>query len=84
MHERYFFPADVLLIVLAAYFPKYFYVPVTMILISFFAYQPYLFQQSTFPLPVLALAVLGLIVVLVRQMLVELYLRNDTEEGGAI
>jgi Gpi18-like mannosyltransferase len=43
MHERYFFAADVLAIVYAFYFPKYFYVPIVVILCSFLSYLPYLF-----------------------------------------
>ena len=43
MHERYFFPADILSVVFAFYFPKYFFVSVVIILSSFLSYFPYLF-----------------------------------------
>lgn len=61
MHERYFYPADVISIVFAAYFPGYFFVPVVMGAISFYAYLPYLFGQEPIPMSVLALALFFLI-----------------------
>ena len=45
MHERYFFAADIFSIIFAFYFPRYFYLPVLMQLISFFSYQPFLFEK---------------------------------------
>lgn len=61
MHERYFYPADVLAIVYAFYFPKYFYVPIVVIICSFLSYLPYLFGVDV-PLNLVSL-VLGSIVV---------------------
>jgi Gpi18-like mannosyltransferase len=62
MHERYFFPADVLAIVYAFYYPRLFFVPIGIGLISFFAYAPFLFELTVIPLPMLALAELGMLV----------------------
>jgi Gpi18-like mannosyltransferase len=62
MHERYFYPADVLAIVFAFYYPRFFYAPVVMVLVSFFAYFPFLFRQPVVALPVLALILLAMIV----------------------
>ena len=69
MHERYFYPADVLAIVYAFYFPKYFYVPVVVILCSFLSYLPYLFKVEV-PLNLVSL-VLGFIVVVAAFHFVE-------------
>jgi Gpi18-like mannosyltransferase len=48
MHERYFFPADVLSIIYAFYFPRFFFIPVLIISASFFSYLPYIFVNLTF------------------------------------
>lgn len=63
MHERYFFAADVLSIVFAFYYPRFFFVPIGIGLISFFSYGPFLFQSTIVPLPILALAELAMLVV---------------------
>lgn len=69
MHERYFYLADELSIALAFFVPSLFYVPVLMICISFFAYQPALFGAEPVPMGVLALGVLVVIIVLLRHAL---------------
>ena len=61
MHERYFYPADVAAIILAFYNPRFFYVPIIMVLVSFFSYFPFLFRQQLIDLPTLALVLLALI-----------------------
>ena len=60
MHERYFFMADILAIIYAFYYPKRFYVPILMILISFISYTPFLFrtEETYFPLLSFGLGVL--------------------------
>ena len=63
MHERYFFVADVLSIVFAFYYPRFFFVPIGIGLISFFSYLPFLFELTIIPLPILALAELAMLVV---------------------
>lgn len=73
MHERYFYPADMLSIVFGFFFPQYFFVPIVMILVSFFAYQPFLLGRAVIPMEILALTVLGLIVLVSRKVLRELY-----------
>ncbi len=58
MHERYFFPADVLTILVAFYFPKRFWLPVVMGAASLFSYAPYLFKtEPIVPFPLLSLGV---------------------------
>jgi|SRR5271157_107120 len=66
MLDRYFYPADVLSILFAFYFPRYFYIPIGMNIISFFAYQPTLFQTESVAIPVLVLGILILLAVVIR------------------
>ena len=73
MHERYFYPADVLSIAYAFFFPEQFFVPIGMILISLFAYQPFLFGRQVVPVAVLALGVLVLLVFVARKAIGTLY-----------
>jgi Gpi18-like mannosyltransferase len=73
MHERYFYVADLLSVVVAFYQPGFYFVPVAMITISFFAYQPTLFGTEPVPIGVLAAGVLCLLVILGRHALLELY-----------
>jgi Gpi18-like mannosyltransferase len=73
MHERYFYPADVFTILFAFYFPRYFFVPLGMSIISFFAYQPTIFGAQPVSIAFLALGVLVLLVVLVRDAILGLY-----------
>jgi len=77
MHERYFYAADVLAIVYAFYFPKYFYIPIVVIFCSFLSYLPYLFGIDV-PLNLVSL-VLGSMVVVAVYHFVE-SLRSITNE----
>lgn len=43
MHERYWYPADLLSLVYAFYFPEKFYVPVITVISSLYAYSRFLF-----------------------------------------
>ncbi len=63
MHERYFYPADVLAIIYAFFFPQYFFVPIVVIMASFFAYHPVLFEVQTIPLAFLALGIFLMLLV---------------------
>jgi len=72
MHERYFYPADVMSIVFAFYYPDLFFVPILIILCSLFAYLPFLFNLEIIPIPVLAFILLITIGLIVQRMFVEL------------
>ena len=83
MHDRYFYPADVLSIVLAFLSPGLFWVPIVMVGSSFASYQPFLFERDLLPLPVLTLVILLLIVLLGRDTLRQLFssqLPADSDE----
>jgi Gpi18-like mannosyltransferase len=73
MHERYFYPADMLSVVFAFYVPAYFFVPLVMITISFFAYQPTLFGVEPISMGLLAFGMFVLLVALVRHALSRLF-----------
>jgi Gpi18-like mannosyltransferase len=52
MHERYFYPADILSIIFAFYFPQYRWVPIVVQMASFFSYlgTPIYIQLFSIPL----------------------------------
>jgi Gpi18-like mannosyltransferase len=68
MHDRYFFPADVLSLAYVAYFPAFFAIPVIVNLSSLFPYITYLFGQEVVPLSLLAIVVSGVIARLAWQL----------------
>ncbi len=81
MHERYFYPADVISIIFAFYYPRFFYFPVLMNVASFFAYQPTLFAAEPVPIGLLAMAILILLIILAREALINLFSpRPETEK----
>ena len=83
MHERYFFAADVLSIVLAFYVPRLFPVALIVQLTSFFVYVPYLFKTELFSVRVLALFELTAIVLLFVWIARELRSQQLSPESGA-
>jgi Gpi18-like mannosyltransferase len=66
MHERYFFLADVLTLVLAVYRPRLWFVPLLVELASFLSYLPYLFgwQAPWLPAPVMSTMMLAALITL--------------------
>jgi len=77
MHERYFYAADVLTIVLAFYRPRWAFVAVLVQVVSFLSYWPFLFGHDAVPLATLAVvetgALVALGVLLARQLRASLY-----------
>ena len=69
MHDRYYFPADVIAIVLAFYLPKYWYTPVTIGMTSLLVYLRFLYGGDIDPPMWFAFFPLGLIAVLGWQLL---------------
>ena len=82
MHERYYFPADVIAIVLAFYLPRYWYVPVVVCIVSVSVYLHYLGYPyrhlggdlliPLVPLELIAFVPAALIVVLSWQLYIKL------------
>ena len=50
MHDRYFFPADILSIVLAFFFPRFWYAPIVVVLVSYNNYFEYFYERELVPL----------------------------------
>jgi Gpi18-like mannosyltransferase len=73
MHDRYFYPADVISIMYAFFFPQYFFVPVVVIVCSFFAYHPTLFGVDTVPMGILAVGMFVMLVIVAKDAIMELY-----------
>jgi Gpi18-like mannosyltransferase len=84
MHERYFFPAEVLSIAFGFYFPDYFYVPLTINLISFFSYLYFLLGAGPIPIAYLALAMAVIIAVVGRMVYRSLYQSNNDHPAAEI
>jgi Gpi18-like mannosyltransferase len=74
MHERNFYPADVISIIFAFYHPRFIFAPISMSVISFFSYQPTLFNVEPISIGILALGVFILIVLLCRDAIIKLFL----------
>jgi Gpi18-like mannosyltransferase len=73
MHDRYFYPADVLTIAYGFTFPQLFYVPILVNLVSFFAYQPFLFNRTPISFELLASAMLAAIVFVAKDLITDLF-----------
>ncbi len=73
MHERYFYLADVLSLVYAFYFPKYFYVPIAVQLCSLESYMPFLMQTTVIGQPYLALLIAAIITVVLWDLIKTLW-----------
>jgi Gpi18-like mannosyltransferase len=67
MHGRYFYPADVISILFAIRYPRYFYIPLVIISTSLLSYYAYFRGAELVPIPVLSIAIaLVLIVVMTK------------------
>ena len=75
MHERYFFPADILSILFAFYRPKYFYMPIMVVGVSLLSYSPFLLRADVVPMPFLSV-VLALAIVIVLTDLASMFKEN--------
>jgi Gpi18-like mannosyltransferase len=74
MHERYFYAADCIAIIYGFYFPRRFYVPVAVVMISLFSYFPFLFNDRTvIKLPYLALLLAVVLLIVLVDLCKELY-----------
>src|SRR5947209_2652752 len=58
MHERYFYLADVISIIYAFYFPRFFFIPIIQQLCSLFSYAPFLLHTQIANLAYVACAIL--------------------------
>ncbi len=77
MHERYFYLADVLSIVYAFYFPRYFYIAVITQLCSLLSYTPYLLNTQIVSLAYVAFAVLVITIITTADLVWTLYPKGE-------
>jgi Gpi18-like mannosyltransferase len=56
MHDRYFYPADIISIIYAFYFPRFYYVPIVVISASLLSCIPFLTGMALIPMPYLSVA----------------------------
>jgi Gpi18-like mannosyltransferase len=80
MHQRYFFPADILSIAFGFYFPAYFYVPIIINLVSFFSYQYFLFGVEPYRNSDLALVIFAILTMVARKLFQDLYITKNNED----
>ena len=73
MHERYFYLADVLSILFAFYFPRYFFVAILVQLCSLLSYSPYFLNTQIVGLPYIAFVELVLSVIVFVDLILALY-----------
>jgi Gpi18-like mannosyltransferase len=75
MHERYFFPADLLSLVYALYFPAFFFIPMLVCGISWISYMPFLFKidEPPIPLPIAGLILFVALCIVTIRLFVTLY-----------
>jgi len=73
MHERYFYLADVVSIIYAFCFPRFFYVAMIEQLCSFMSYTSYLFGTQVLNLAYVALAVFFLLAITLADLVQTLY-----------
>ncbi len=83
MHERYYFPAEMISIALAFYRPRYIYIAMTIIMVSFFSYCENLFGAYIIEPKFLAIAMLLVIVKLVYDFIRYLSLEDSKNSVGA-
>ena len=69
MHDRYFFPASIMAIIFAFYFPKYWYTAVVIGMVSTLVHLRYLYEVTPVPLPLLAVFSLLLVAVLAWKLM---------------
>lgn len=73
MHERYFFLADVVAVLYGFFFPRRFYVPLVVCLLSFLSYGPYLFGEgrieAVIDLRYAAVGMAGVLVLLLHDLI---------------
>jgi Gpi18-like mannosyltransferase len=83
MHERYFFPADLISFVVAIYRPRLFFLAALVNAVSLLAYEPFLFQSVPVPLAFLALALLVVIYVLFQRTTARRFSGPTTEASAS-
>jgi hypothetical protein len=79
MHQRYFFPADILSIAFGFYFPGYFYIPILLNLVSYFSYQYFLFGVEPYSNSDLALVTLAILAIVSSKIIRDLFITKKVD-----
>jgi Gpi18-like mannosyltransferase len=79
MHERYFFLADVLTVLLAIHRPRLWFVPLLVQAGSLLAYTSYVFGTAVLPLPVAAVLMLAALVTLTYRLIKDVLAWKDED-----
>jgi Gpi18-like mannosyltransferase len=80
MHERYFYLADVVSIIYAFYFPRFFFIPIIQQLCSLFSYAPFLLHTQIVNLAYVACAILLITIITLSDLVLTLYPRNQKKK----
>ncbi len=73
MHERYFYLADVVSIIYAFFFPRFFYIAIITQLCSLLSYAPYFFHTEIISLSYIAVAILAITIITFADLVLTLY-----------
>jgi Gpi18-like mannosyltransferase len=80
MHERYFFVADIMSIVLAFYSPRLFYMPIVIGFSSLLSYLQFLRGEPLVDFKILAAAITVIIVLLARELIQDAFIKRSDAE----
>jgi Gpi18-like mannosyltransferase len=80
MHERYFYLADIISIIYAFYFPRFFFIPIIQQLCSLFSYAPFLLHTQIVNLAYVACAILLITIITLSDLVLTLYPRNQKKK----
>lgn len=83
MHERYFFLADVVALLYVFWYPRRWWVAVAIVTASFFSYTQFLFNANVIGRQFLALTMGTAMLVVLRDLVLELYRGHDGAPDGA-
>ena len=72
MHERYYYPADVLSVVFAFYYPKKWYVPAAVCTTTAYTVCHNLFGTDFIPVQYLSILILAILLLVGRHVLAQL------------
>lgn len=72
MHERYYFPAEVLVVIYALFNKKFFYIPIALITTVFISYGPFVFNTHILDMRILAVMIFVIIIFFITDIYTKL------------
>lgn len=82
MHDRYFYPADVLALLYAFIRPRRFYIAIIVMMASLFSYDQFLFGLSPIPMQYVALGMAFSIVLVLADLVRDIFPGKKPEQTG--